>query len=544
MITAPLETSLGRYGSYVTETLNNLAEADTVRRIWQKDHTVWRPDPAQITDRLGWLTVLGCMYDQLPVMQSFARQVKEASFRTVLLLGFGGSSLGAEVLRQTFGSEPGYPDLIILDSTLPETIKSVTGSIDISRTLFLVSSKSGTTAEPILLFRYFLELAEKVLGKDKAGQNFVAITDAGTQLARVAEEKQFRHIFINPSDVGGRYSVLSYFGLVPGILIGFDGKTLLERAKGMKERCAPEESPADNDGAWLGACLGTLALKGRDKLTLVTSPSVRSFGLWVEQLIAESTGKEGKGIIPVAGEPLVRAESYGDDRLFVYLRLRTDDNFSTDQAINEIKASGQPVIVLEMSDTYDLGAEFFRWEFATAVAGAVLGIHPFNQPNVQQAKDATERLLKEFSSLDRYLPSLEGTGLLRDLLTKAGPDKYVAIMAYLPQTRSIDEALTELRKRILERFKVATTLGYGPRFLHSTGQIHKGGPGTGLFLQLTARHHINVAIPGLPYTFSDVVDASELGDREALKANGREVASVRLPAQDAASIEQLFAEVC
>ncbi len=541
---APLETSLGRYVTDVQDTLNDLAGSDTVRRIWQKDYTVWRPEPEQISDRLGWLNVFDCMYDQVGVMQSFAQQIKDASFRHVVLLGFGGSSLGAEVFRQTFGSAPGYPQLIVLDSTLPETIKSVTGSIDPARTLFLVSSKSGTTSEPLLLLRYFWEVVEKAAGKGKAGKNFLAITDAGTYLAKLAEEKRFRHIFANPSDIGGRYSVLSYFGLVPGILMGFDARRLLERAEGMKKRCAPDASPADNEGAWLGACLGILALKGRDKLTLVTSPSVRGFGLWVEQLIAESTGKQGKGIIPIAGEPLVSPDCYENDRLFVYLRLRTDDNFATDKAIKEIKASGQPVIVLEMSDKYDLGAEFFRWEFATAVAGAVLGIHPFNQPNVQQAKDATERHLKEFSTLPEYLPSLEGTGLLHDLLTRAGRNKYLAVMAYLPQTPAIDAALTELRRKILERYHVATTLGYGPRFLHSTGQIHKGGPNTGLFLQLTAGATVEVTIPDMPYTFGNVVDAQALGDREALKANGRDVASVRLPAPDAASIERLFAEVC
>jgi glucose-6-phosphate isomerase len=541
---APLGTNLGRYVKDVSDTLSGLAGADTVRRIWQKDYTVWRAEPEQIADRLGWLTVFDCMYEQIGVMQSFAQQIKEASFHHVVLLGFGGSSLGAEVLRQTFGSTPGYPKLIVLDSTLPETIRLVAGSIDPARTLFLVSSKSGTTSEPLLLLRYFWEVVEQALGKGKAGRNFVAITDSGTLLAKMAEERRFRHIFANPSDIGGRYSVLTYFGLVPGILMGFDARRLLERAEGMKQRCSPEASPADNEGAWLGACLGTLALKGRDKLTLVTSTSVRSFGLWVEQLVAESTGKQGKGIIPVSGEPLVKPDYYGNDRTFVYLRLRTDDNHDTDKAIKEIQASGHPVILLEMSDKYDLGAEFFRWEFATAVAGAVLGIHPFNQPNVQQAKDATELHLKAFSTLPEYLPSLEGTGLLRDLMSRAGRNSYVAIMAYLPQTPSVDAALTELRRKILERYHVATTLGYGPRFLHSTGQIHKGGPNTGLFLQLTAVSTVDVPIPDLPYTFGNVIDAQALGDREALKANGRDVASVRLPAPDAASVEQLFVEVC
>ena len=541
---AYVEANLGRYDSDVQAALDELARTDVIRRIWLKDHTVWKPEPEQIIDRLGWLTVTGCMQEQLGILQAFSQQVKDAGFRHVVLLGVGGSSLGAEVLRQTFGRVPGYPELIVLDSTLPETIKAVTDIIDPARTLFLVSSKSGSTAEPLILFRYFWGLVEKVAAKGKAGDNFVAITDAGTPLATLAEEKQFRHIFANPADVGGRYSVLSYFGLVPGELIGLDVSLLLQRADNMGKGCAPDRSRLDNHCSWLGACIGTMALKGRDKLTLITSPSVRSFGLWVEQLIAESTGKEGKGIIPVAGEPLVSPGHYGNDRFFVYLRLITDNNSDIDVAVNAIRASGQPVIILEMADKYDLGAEFFRWELATAVAGSVIGINPFNQPNVQQAKDATERFLKAFSSLATYLPPLEGTGLLRDLLTKAVPGRYFAIMVYLPQTPSMDEALTELRQKVIERYHIATTLGYGPRFLHSTGQLHKGGTNSGLFLQLTASHKTDVSIPGVPYTFGNVADAQALGDREALRANGREVASVRLPVADAASVKQLLAEVC
>ncbi|MDO8715337.1 MAG: hypothetical protein Q7J73_00745 [Dehalococcoidales bacterium] len=541
---AYVEANLGQYDSDVQATLDELARTDVIRRIWLKDYTVWKPEPAQIIDRLGWLTVTGCMQEQLVILQAFSQQVKDAGFRHVVLLGVGGSSLGAEVLRQTFGIAPGYPELIVLDSTLPETIKAVTDIIEPARTLFLVSSKSGSTAEPLILFRYFWGLVEKAAAKGKAGENFVAITDAGTPLATLAEEKQFRHIFANPADVGGRYSVLSYFGLVPGELIGLDARLLLQRAANMRKGCAPDSSRQENHCSWLGACLGTMALKGRDKLTLITSPSVCSFGLWVEQLIAESTGKEGKGIIPVAGEPLASPGHYGNDRFFVYLRLKTDNNSAIDAAVNEIRASGQPVIILEMADKYDLGAEFFRWELATAIAGAVIGINPFNQPNVQQAKDATERFLKEFSSLATYMPPLEGTGLLRDLLTKAVPDRYFAIMVYLPQTPSMDAALTELRQKVMERHHIATTLGYGPRFLHSTGQLHKGGTNSGLFLQLTSSHETDVPIPGVPYTFGNVADAQALGDREALRANGREVASIRLPAADAASVKQLLAEVC
>lgn len=538
------EKNLGQYDSEIQTTLDKLARADVVRRIWLKDYTVWKPEPAQVANRLGWLTVTDFMREQLGVLAAFSQQIKDAGFRYVVLLGMGGSSMGAEVLRQTFGSAPSYPELIVLDSTLPETIKAATDAIELSHTLVLVSSKSGTTTEPLILFRYFWGLGEKVVAKGGAGQNFVAITDAGTPLAKLAEEKQFRHIFTNPADIGGRYSVLSYFGLVPAALIGLDTKLILERADNMKENCATGISLDDNPGSWLGACLGALALKGCDKLTLITSPSVRSFGLWVEQLIAESTGKEGKGIVPVAGEPLAQPGCYGNDRVFVYLRLKNDDNPAIDAAVNEIRVSGQPVITLDMKDKYDLGAEFFRWEFATAVAGAILGIHPFNEPDVQQAKDITSRFLEELASSPFSLPSLENTSSLYQLLTKARPGSYLALMVYLSQTPSMDAALTELRQKVLERCHIATTLGYGPRFLHSTGQLHKGGTNLGLFLQLTARHELDVPIPGVPYTFGNVADAQALGDLQALKANGRDVASVRLPGADAASVKQLFTEVC
>lgn len=538
------ETNLGRYVSDVQAALNRLARSDVVQRIWLKDYTVWKPEPEQIADKLGWLTVTDYMREQPEVLRSFSQEVKHAGFRHVVLLGMGGSSLGAEVLRQTFGSAQGYPELIVLDSTLPETVRTVADSIEPAHTLFLVSSKSGTTVESVILFRYFWRLVEKAVVKGAAGHNFVAITDAGTPLAKLAEEKQFRAIFANLDDLGGRYSVLSYFGLVPGVLIGLDTRLLLERADKMKEGCASGIPPQDNPGAWLGTCLGALAMKGCDKLTLVTSPSVRSFGLWVEQLIAESTGKEGKGIVPVVDEPLVQPRYYGNDRLFVYLRLKSADNSAIDVAINGILASGHPVIILEMKDKYDLGAEFFRWEFATAVAGAMLGINPFNQPNVQQTKDLTESFLKDFASSVTCLPPLEGSGSLRGLLAKAGQGSYLALMVYLPQTPAMDATLAELRQKVLECHHIATTLGYGPRFLHSTGQLHKGGADTGLFLQLTARHETDVPIPGVPYTFGIVADAQALGDLQALRANSRDVACVCLPGGDIAAVRQLFTEVC
>ena len=533
--------SLGAHLPQVEATLADLHQRDVVARIWQRDHTVWKPDPAEITNRLGWLSVTDLMCDQVPNLQAFARGVRDAGYRHVVLLGMGGSSLGPEVLRQIFGNADGYPELIVLDSTVPAWIQWVTDAIDPALTLFLVSSKSGGTIETLSLYKHFRALVEKAVEEEQAGQHFVAITDPGTSLERLAQEDGFLRVFLNPPDIGGRYSVLSYFGLVCAALAGVDIATLLDRADCMREGCASCVPTHDNPGAWLGAAIGTLALKGRDKLTLVTSPSISSFGLWVEQLIAESTGKEGKGILPVAGEPLADPASYREDRLFVYLRLEDDDNAAVDAAMDRIKASGQPVVHLYLKDRYDLGAEFFRWEFATAVAGSLLGIHPFDQPNVQAAKDLTGRVLQEYKGSGR-LPKVNAANSLGDLLSMARPGDYLAIMAYVRQTPEIDQALEDLRRRVMERRHIATTLGYGPRFLHSTGQLHKGGPGTGLFLQIIAGHEEDVGIPGEPYTFGVLADAQALGDLQALQAQERRVARIRLGPDHGSAIRILARE--
>ena len=370
----------------------------------------------------------------------------------------------------------------------------------------------------------------------------MAVTDAGTPLAKLAEGENFRRVFFNPPDIGGRYSVLSYFGLVPAALIGVDITALLDRADGMRKRCTAPVPVSENPGFWLGVFIGALALRGRDKLTLVTSPSISSFGLWVEQLIAESTGKDGKGIIPIVDEPLVDAAHYGDDRLFVCLRLEGDDNSTIDTALENIKSSGQPVVTIELRDRYDLGGEFFRWEFATAVAGAILSINPFDQPNVQAAKDATKRLLQEYTT-SGYLPPAATTESLAGLLAEAGRGKYLATMAYIRQTPEVDKVLADFRRKVVERYGMATTLGYGPRFLHSTGQLHKGGPDTGLFLQVTASHDNDIPIPGKPYTFGVVADAQALGDLQALKASGRRVTRIHFNQIDTISVSKLMSEV-
>ena len=534
--------SLGKHLPDMEATVADLQRRDVIGRIWRTDHTVWKPDPGEITNRLAWLTVSDTMSEEVSSLGAFAREVRESDFRHVVLLGMGGSSLGPEVLRQTFGSAPGYPELIVLDSTVPGRVRAVTECVDPGRTLFLVSSKSGGTIEPNSLYAHFRRLVEQATGKDEAGRNFVAVTDPGTSLGRLAREQEFRRTFLNPPDIGGRYSVLSYFGLVPAALMGTDIEELLYRADCMREGCVPFVPAHDNAGAWLGAAMGTLALQGRDKLTIVTSPSIGSFGLWAEQLIAESTGKEGKGVVPVAGEPLVATSSYGDDRLFVYLRLEGDDNSDIDAAIDAIESSGQPVVRLALRDKYDLGGEFFRWELATAVAGSVLGIHPFDQPNVQAAKDMTESVLQQFDTLGE-LPPADTAASVSQLLSVVRPGNYLAIMAYLRQTPELDCALSSLRREVVERYGVATTSGYGPRFLHSTGQLHKGGPPSGLFLQLTAEHGQDLAIPGQPYTFGVLANAQALGDLRALQGLGRRVARVHLGPDHADGIDKLAAEL-
>jgi glucose-6-phosphate isomerase len=532
-------TNIGEYEKQVETSLANIRNAAVLRRIWEKDYTVWKPDPREITNRLGWLDIAKTISADVSVLNSFAADIHDADFRHVVLLGMGGSSLGAAVLGRTFGDIESYPRLIVLDSTLPEAIQAVVDSIDPESTLFLVSSKSGTTTEPLILYAFFRNFLEKKLEKGKAGRHFVAITDAKTPLADLAERDSFRHVFLNQPDIGGRYSVLSYFGVAPAALIGMDIAALLDRAEHMRRDCAADVPDYKNAGAWLGACTGALASIGRDKLTLITSPSIAAFGLWVEQLIAESTGKEGKGIIPVSNEPTMQPERYGQDRVFVYMRLAGDENHATDEAVNNLIASGQPAVVLELKDTYDIGAEFFRWEFATAVAGALLDIQPFNQPDVQESKDVTARLLEGFSTSGR-LPKLETTGSLGDLVSHAARGKYLAIMAYLNQTPEIDRALSQLRKKVTETYGIATTLGYGPRFLHSTGQLYKGGKNTGLFLQFTVNHDKDLPVPGKSYSFGTVANAQALGDFQALRAAGRIVVRINLQEIKSSIIEGLL----
>lgn len=529
---------LGSLQTGVDTALTDLARDRVVPRLWAGDHTLWSPDPKEIVDRLGWLTAAAQMQEQIGRLKTFAGSVREAGFSSVVLLGMGGSSLGPEVLRCTFGSARGCPRLWVLDSTVPGVVREVTRAIHPARTLFILASKSGGTIEVLSLFSHFWQVVATARGHT-GGAQFMAITDPGTSLAALAQERGFRTTFLNPPDIGGRYSVLSYFGLVPAALIGVDMTTLLGRGVEMAQMCGPDVAPPDNPGAYLGAVMGALGRSGRDKVTVIASPKVRTFGLWAEQLLAESTGKEGRGLIPIADEPMVPPAAYGNDRLFVYLRMNGDTNSLVDRHVRALERAGHPVVRLTLRDRYDLAAEFFRWEFATAVAGRLLGIHPFDQPNVQESKENTARILETVKAEGR-VPPVTADDTPADLLKKAAPGKYLAILAYMRFSSKTDAAIKALRKKILMRHRLATTAGYGPRYLHSTGQLHKGGPDTGLFLQLIEQMTPDVPIPGAPYPFGTLAEAQSVGDWQSLRAHHRPVVRVLLGRQPQMQIKALL----
>jgi glucose-6-phosphate isomerase/transaldolase/glucose-6-phosphate isomerase len=450
----------------------------------------------------------------------------------------GGSSLCPDVLRNTFGATKGHPKLHVLDTTDPATILATRRKIQLSKTLFIVASKSGETTETLSHFAYFWDLV-------KSGQQFAAITDPGSGLEKLAKDHKFRWIFPNPPDIGGRYSALSYFGLVPGALIGVDVEELLERAVEMASACADSVPVETNPGVWLGAVMGELALRGRNKLTLIASPKVATFGYWVEQLIAESTGKQGKGIVPVEGEPVGRPAVYGSDRLFVHIRMDSD---APNRSATALEKAGQPVVTLTLRDKLDLGGEFLRWEIATSIAGSVLGIDPFDQPNVQESKDNTKRVLAQFKSKGK-LPPAESVAAararsgLKSLLARKKAGSYFAIMAYTARTPNSEAAISAIRTAVRDNTHMATTAGYGPRFLHSTGQLHKGGPKTGLFLQIVQQDKGDVPIPGQPFTFSILKQAQSLGDLQSLSSRKLPVLRVTLGKDPATGWKALVAAV-
>lgn len=530
------------FQSTITSALDALSQNQVVERIWQKDYRLWKQEPTEISNRLGWLTVHDQMRQQHEQLTQCVAAAHDLKIKDVVLLGMGGSSLGPEVFRTVFGTQKGSPRLWVLDTTVPGWVRQVTKSITPTRTLFLVASKSGGTIEVMSLFGHFWNLLTKAKG-NYGGRHFVAITDPGTSLEQMAKEYGFGQTFSNPPDIGGRYSVLSLFGLVPAALSGLNIMRLLDRAAGMAEQCRKVDDAYSNPGAYLGAAMGSLAKAGRDKITVLSSPALSTFGLWAEQLLAESTGKEGTGLIPIAQEPLLKPGAYGTDRFFVYLKLRGDKNQALDRAVQALVKAKHPVLQFNLRDRYDLGAEFFRWEFATAVAGHLLGIQPFDQPNVQESKDNTNRVLESFHSTGR-LPEQTSHPAKDAAQTISGhlePGTYVSILAYTTPTKLFEAAIRRLRQALMARYKIATTFGYGPRYLHSTGQLHKGGPNTGVFLELIDGMVPDLSIPAKPFTFGTLAKAQATGDIESLRAHHRQAIRVQLGRDQAATVKAITA---
>jgi glucose-6-phosphate isomerase len=524
----------------IAKTVKTALGEGVARRVWRKDEELWGGPGPEIGDRLGWLTITEPMLEGLPDLMAFVQQCKDDGLREVVLLGMGGSSLGPEVLRQSFGDIKGGMRLHVLDSTDPEAILAVERRLELDKTLFLVSSKSGGTLETLCQFKHFHSRVREAVGDAQAGSHFVAVTDPGSPLIALADQHAFRRTFENDPDIGGRYSVLSYFGLVPAALMGIAVDALLHRAQIAEQNCTAYDASSSNSGLWLGLLMGSLAQRGHDKLTFVVSEPIASFGLWVEQLIAESTGKEGKGILPVADEPLGDPDSYGDDRQFAYLRNADEPDAEADAKVEALGKAGQPTVTLSVHGALDLGRIFFFAEFATAVSGWVLGINPFNQPNVQEAKDNTAKVLEGYTK-EGKLPELADADddALRKLLGDAGPPHYVAIMGYVNPSPEFDAAVARLRASIRDRTKATTTFGYGPRFLHSTGQFHKGGPPTGLFLQLVHDGDEDVEIPGASYTFKTLKNAQATGDLQTLRGHGLPAERVRLEGDPAQALDAL-----
>jgi transaldolase/glucose-6-phosphate isomerase len=546
--------AIGPYQKSVDDALRELTAQHVNTRIWEHDGTLWKDHPAvaaKIKDRLGWLDVFTSI--DMNRLGALKKSAHDGAFSHVVLLGMGGSSLAPEVLSQSFGRQPGYPQLLMLDSTDPTYIRMLESQIDLPRTVFLVASKSGGTIETASFFKYFY---------DRTGSNgaqFIAITDGGTALEAEAREKNFRDIFVNPSDIGGRYSALSYFGMVPAALMGLDIDAIWHSAEQMAKACGKKISGKEHPGITLGTIIGVLAKDGRDKMSIFTSPSISGFGSWVEQLVAESTGKEGRGVLPIVGATIGMPHDYATDRLFISLRLAGDDNVALDEGIRTLQQAGHPVVTLELPDRAALGGEFLRWEFATAVAGKLLGINPFDEPNVTESKQNTARLLEHFKlhgalPTNQAITSEEGvslfadeslaqmlrdmarqqhfdanvTGLLATVINNTHAGDYFAILAYLPMFQPIDEVLNDIRRRIRHITRRATTVGYGPRFLHSTGQLHKGGANNGVFIQITTDDPVDVAIPGEPYSFGVLKAAQAAGDMEALVSKQRRAVRLHL----------------
>ena len=528
----------------VRATLAEWAAGGRVRRLWARDATLWTG--ADEASWLGWLGIAEAQLGRLEHLRRVAEDARTGGFTHALLLGMGGSSLCPEVLEETFGRIEGYPQLHVLDSTDPAQVRSIEGKVDLARTLFIVSSKSGSTLEPIIFKQYFFGRVAQALGAGRAGSRFIAVTDPGSKMQRVAEADGFRHIFFGLPSIGGRYSALSDFGMVPAAVMGLDVARFLGAADEMANACAARVPVEENPGAALGIILGVLAKHGRDKVTLIASPGIHDLGAWLEQLLAESTGKDGQGLIPVDREPAGPPAVYGADRLFVYLRLATAPDTGQDAAVAALESAGQPVVRITVDDPYGLGAEFFRWEFATAVAGAVLGINAFNQPDVEASKIATRRLTDEYEKTGTLPPESpvrvgdrDLVATLRAHLGKIGPGDYVAFLAYVEMTAAHEAPLQAIRRAVRDRYRVATCLGFGPRFLHSTGQAYKGGQNTGVFLQITCDDAADLPVPGQTYSFGVVKAAQARGDLQVLTERGRRVLRVHLGKDVARGLEML-----
>ena len=536
----------------VADRLAWVHEHDVAERVWRRDYTLWGSEPNEISDRLGWLTVADHMRAQLGELSSFVAEVRAEGYTHAVLLGMGGSSLAPEVLRLTFGSAPDHLELRVLDSTHPDVVTAVADELPLAQTLFIVSSKSGGTLETRSFYAYFRD-------KIDDGAHFIAITDPDTSLAVLAAKEGFRRTFQADPEIGGRYSALSPFGMVPAALIGVDLESLLSKAEAV-EKESTSATPETNPGLWLGAAVGELARRGRNKLTFVVSEPFDSFGLWVEQLVAESTGKNGTGIIPVADEPLGAPDVYSEDRVFAYLRNTSAPDRELDERLDALAGAGHPVITVDFSEPSDLGAQFFLWELAVAVSGVVLQINAFDQPNVQEAKDLAAETIESYLSKGRWSEEepdvvqgqIEVFGApgassldeaLDALVGKAGPGRYFAIMAYVPPSAGADAALTSIRNSVRDARKSATTVGYGPRFLHSTGQLHKGGPGEGVFLQIESAGGEGVEIPHAPYGFDALLHAQALGDLEALRSRDLPVLRVHLGGDPVGGLETIAQEI-
>jgi transaldolase/glucose-6-phosphate isomerase len=540
-----------------------------MQRLWSRDATLWTGSDE--AEWLGWLDIVEERLAHSTDLKNLSQEVASAGFSDALLLGMGGSSLCPEVLRKTFGKIANHPDLHVLDSTDPAQIKAFENKIDIAKTLFIVSSKSGSTLEPNIFKQYFFEATKRVVGADKAGSHFMAITDPGSKMQKVAQADRFRHIFFGRPSIGGRYSALSNFGMVPAAVIGIDTKKFLDRSEEMVRACGASVPVESNTGAVLGIILGTAAVSGRDKVTIITSSDISDLGAWLEQLLAESTGKIGKGIIPVDREELAAPEVYGNDRVFAYIHTESASDAKTDAKLTALEKAGHPVVRIAMADIYDLGAEFFRWEIATAVAGSIIGINAFNQPDVEASKIVTKKLTSQYEetgSLPPEKPVLGDRGIklftddknaaalakvagadkslagyLRAHLSRIGAGDYFAVLGYIRMNEDHEERLQAIRHAVRNKKRVATCLGFGPRFLHSTGQAYKGGPNSGVFLQITCDDALDLPVPEQKYTFGVVKAAQARGDFQVLAERGRRALRVHLGSDVDAGLTTLAAAV-